>query len=88
MKKAEFIKEIANRCGATQKAVNEVIEATGEVILDVIANNDSVKFANVCTFKGVSKDARIARNPRTGESVNVPARDGYPKCSFTKTAKE
>lgn len=88
MKKAEFIKEIAERVDTTQKMVDEVINAAGEVILDAIARNDSVKFANVCTFSGVDKPERDARNPRTGEVIHVPAKSGYPKAKFTKAAKE
>ena len=88
MTKVETIKAVAERTGITQKDVDIVITGFGEVVLEAIAKNDSVKFANVCTFKGVDKPARTARNPRTGETINIPAKSGQPKAVFTKIAKE
>lgn len=88
MKKAEMIKAVAEKTGVAQVTVDNVIKAFGDVVLEVIAKDDSVKFADVCTFKGVDKPARTARNPLTGETINVPAKTGYPKATFTKTAKE
>lgn len=89
MKKNEFVKAIAEKVdGMSQKDITAVIDAMSDVILDVIANNDSVKLGEVCTFKGVDRPARTAHNPRTGETIKVPAKSGYPKATFTKTAKE
>lgn len=87
MVKSDFIRAVADRSGVTQKDVRVIMECMSDVILEVIAREDSVKFGEVCTFTGVTKDARTARNPKTGEEVSVPERHGYPKCKFTKTAK-
>ena len=40
-----------------------------------------------CTLSVVHKDARIARNPRTGESVEVDAKNAV-KCKFGKAIKD
>lgn len=88
MKKNDFVTAIAEKANVTKKDVDAVIGAMSDVILDVIAQNDSVKLGDVCTFKGVDRPARTARNPRTGETINVPARAGYPKVVFSKAAKE
>ena len=87
MVKSDSIRAVADRSGVTQKDVRVVMECMSDVVLDVIAREDSVKFGEVCTFSGVTKAARTARNPKTGETVDVPAKSGYPKCKFTKTAK-
>lgn len=88
MKKTELIAAIAEKTGATKKATEEFLNATSEVILEVIAKEDSVKLGDVCTFSGVTKEAHKARNPLTGETIDVPEKHGYPKCKFSKVAKE
>lgn len=71
----------------SQSTLNEVLTGMSDAIRQVIADNESVRFGSVGTFSGVHKDARTARNPRTNETVQVPARDGYPKFKFSITTK-
>lgn len=87
MVKKEFITAVAEKTGMSKKDVDTVVNAVSEVILEVIAKEDSVKLGNVCTFKGVTKEARVGRNPMNGEPVNIPEKHGYPKVKFTKAAK-
>ena len=89
MTKSDFIKAIAERSELTQKDIKIMLDAMSDVLLfDVIAKEDSVKLGNVCTISGVTRPARTARNPMTGEAIEVPEKRGYPKCKFTKAAKE
>ena len=87
MTKGDFTRIIADRSGMTQKDVRIMIDTMSDVILDIIAKEDSVKLGNVCTFSGTTRPARTARNPRTGETINVEERHGYPKCKFSAVAK-
>lgn len=88
MKKNEFVTAIAAKTGATKKDTELFLSAISEVILEVIAKEDSVKLGDVCTFSGVTREARTARNPMNGETINVPEKHGYPKCRFTTNAKD
>jgi DNA-binding protein HU-beta len=73
MKKAEFIKAVAEKVGKSQKEVAAVVEAVEEVIFEVLKNGQEVKFAGV-KFVVETAPARKARNPRTGETIEIPAR--------------
>lgn len=92
MKKTEFIELVANKAGVTKKDATNMLAAFDEVMLEeVFAKEDSVKLG-IGTFSGYTKktNARKARNPRTGETVEVPAKTmkGYPKFKPSKAAKE
>jgi len=73
MKKAEFIKAVAEKTGKSQKEVASIIEAVEEVIFDVLKSGQEVKFAGV-KFTVKEAPARKARNPKTGEVIEIPAR--------------
>ena len=74
MNNAEMIKEIATKTGFTQKDTKAVIDAMKEVVYGTLANGEEVKVFDGLTMITASRDARVCRNPQTGEPVNVPAK--------------
>ena len=74
MNNAEMIKEIATRTGFTQKDTKAVVDAMKEVVYGTLANDEEVKVFDGLTMITASRDARVCRNPQTGEPVNVPAK--------------
>ena len=87
MNKVELIKEVAGKTGFTQKDVKVVIEAIQGITFDTLAAGDEVKIMDGVSFMTVHKDARTARNPRTGETVMVDAKNAV-RCKFGKAIKE
>ena len=87
MTKVELVKAVATETGFTQKDVKTVLEATGKVAYAEMAKQEEVKLFDGLTLMGVYKEAGIARNPLTGESVDVPAKV-MPKAKFGKAAKD
>ena len=92
MTKNDFIALAAERAGMTKKDLGVALEAIDDVLLEeVIAKEDSVRL-KIGTISGYTKhsEARKARNPRTGETIQVPAKTihGYPKFKPSKLAKE
>ena len=87
MTKVELVKAVATETGFTQKDVKTVLEATGKVAYAEMAKQEEVKLFDGLTLMGVIKEAGIARNPLTGESVDVPAKV-MPKAKFGKAAKD
>lgn len=71
MTKIDLVKELANISGETQKTVKSVVAALETVVENVCKAEDEIKIAGVA-ISGVHKEARQARNPKTGETVNVP----------------
>ena len=92
MLKNEFIKAIKVKAADrdykfTNAEVDVMLSCISEAIVDVIAEEDSVRFGDLCTFSGTSRAARTARNPATGEQIQVPEKKGYPKIKWSKTAR-
>lgn len=71
----DFVARVAERADTTQKGARAVVEATFEEIRKAaMEEGETVSIPGVGTFRAVERAARTARNPRTGEPVQVPAR--------------
>lgn len=71
MHKQDMIKAVAGNTGITQADVRRVLDEVGEQIAHALAGYEEVKIG-FAHFKVVKRAARLARNPRTGEKVQVP----------------
>jgi len=92
MNKIDFTKKIAEKAEMTQKEAAAFLAAFDEVMMEeIFAKEDSVRL-NIGTFSGYTKEtsARKGRNPKTGETIDIPAKTmhGYPKFKPSKAAKE
>ena len=74
MNKQELIKAIAADAGVTQTAALAVINAFEGNVIEALADGDTVKIVGLGTFKTSNNAARMARNPKAGEPVAVPAK--------------
>lgn len=54
-----------------QRDVERIVNSIFEEIIDAMANGDRVELRGFGAFSVKKRDARIGRNPRTGESVSV-----------------
>lgn len=70
MTKSELISSMAGAAGITKKAAGEALES----IIHEIQNNEKVYLPGLGTFKMKKRAARTARNPMTGDEVQVPAK--------------
>ena len=87
MLKNDFYKAVAAETGMTIKDTKIVFETAEKVIIDTLQAGDEVRVFDGATFVRQYKDARIARNPSTGESISVPAKY-VPKVKFGKKFKD
>ena len=87
MNRTEFVKAVAEKAEMTQKAVKEVLDVMQEVAYVEMAKCEEVKMFEGLTLIGVQKEATTARNPKTGEVIDVPAKVA-PKAKFGKAAKD
>ena len=75
MKKVELVEAVAEKAGLTKADATRAIDATFEAITEALANGDKITLVGFGTF-GVSKRAaREGRNPRTGATVQIAARN-------------
>lgn len=75
MKKTEMMDALANETGLTKAEVQKVFEATFELFKDELAKGNKVSVAGFGTFNVSKRNARTGRNPQTGETVKIPARN-------------
>ena len=77
MTKADLVERVANAIGprVTKKECALVIDAFLAAVKEALGRGDGIELRGFGTFKVRRRKARKARNPRTGEPVEVPARD-------------
>ena len=73
MTKADLIEAVASAKNLPKKDVEAVLEAVVEAIQQALRNNEKVSVSGLGTFTVKDRKARTARNPKTGEAVQVPA---------------
>jgi integration host factor subunit beta len=85
MTKSVLIEKIAEKVdGLSKKQTEVVVETIFESIKDSLAKGGKVEIRGFGNFRLRSRKARKARNPKTGESVDVPPK----KVAYFKVGKE
>jgi DNA-binding protein HU-beta len=74
MTKNELARELADDFELPRRQVTELVEAMLDRITEVLKSGDKVQLTPFGQFKIRDRAARVARNPQTGEPVNVPAK--------------
>ncbi len=73
--KREIVKSIADKTALTQSQTGEVVQLTLEAIAEAIVSEGRMELRNFGVFEVKWRKARKARDPRTGETMAVPARN-------------
>ncbi len=72
MNKSEFIEKIVNDMDVTKAQATEFVDTFIKNVVDAMKDGDSVKLIGFGNFEVKVRGARKSRNPRTGETVDVP----------------
>ena len=72
MNKAELIDRLSKKTKLTKSQSEELLNATIEIIQKAVAKGEEVKLVGFGTFCGLHRKARKGRNPKTGETVEIP----------------
>ena len=73
MNKTEFIAEIAAKTGLSKKDAEKALAAVVETVIDTVNNGDKVQLVGFGSFELKCRDARMGRNPKTKEAIEIPA---------------
>ena len=73
MTKANIAASIAQRLGMTKQDTADVLNALLETISSVLEQGERVDLRGFGVFKVEPRRARVARNPKTGQEIRVPA---------------
>lgn len=71
MTKKEIVKQIADRAELTQLKTKEIVQWTFDAIVDTLIQDGRIELRNFGVFEVKRRKARKARNPRTGDRVDV-----------------
>ena len=74
MTKAELVDLITGNTGLNRRDTVTVVNLIMENIGSALAAGDKVELRGFGSFKVKSRRSRLARNPRTGDAVDVPAK--------------
>jgi integration host factor subunit beta len=84
MIRSELIQTIADdNPHLLQRDVERIVNTVFEEITDAMANGERVELRGFGAFSVKQRDARLGRNPRTGEAVSVDSK----RVPFFKTGK-
>ena len=91
MNKSEMAKRLASKTDLTQAESAEVLEMIFNPVFGIIADQlqagDKVSIGGFGTFEARQRAARSGRNPRTGESITIAAKN-YPAFKAAKSLKD
>lgn len=87
MNKADIINKVHEDLGITKADAERAVETIIGSIVDTLKSGNEVSIAGLGIFSAKMRNARTARNPRTGESIEVPAMR-VPKFRAAKALKD
>lgn len=87
MNKQGIAEAVHVKLGGTKVQADEVVETVINSIIDTLKKGDEVSIAGLGIFSVRARKARTARNPRTGETIQVAAMK-VPKFKAAKALKE
>jgi len=70
--KKDIVRTISEEVGLTQQQTKEVVQKTFDAIIESLVREQRIELRNFGVFEVKPRAARKARNPRTGEQVDVP----------------
>lgn len=74
MTKKDIVKTIAEQLDLPQLRTRALVQRTFDALIDALVREGRVELRNFGVFQIKRREARMARNPRTGEQVPVRAK--------------
>ena len=87
MNKTELIAAAAERSGLTKKDAEKALNAAIDAITAALVAGDKVQVSGFGIFEVKAREARVGRNPRTGEAMEIAA-SKVPGLKASKTLKD
>jgi DNA-binding protein HU-beta len=74
MNKAELVSKVAESTNQSKTLTRDVLDKFLEAVGDTLSAGNNIEIRGFGSFKVKKRKAQVARNPRTGERVNIPSR--------------
>ena len=82
--KADLVEEVARVTQLTKKQAESIVNLVFQTIVDSLRAGRKIELRGFGSFRIRNRGARIGRNPKTGEKVDVPAK----RIPYFKPGKE
>ena len=73
MNKKQLVAKLAVSLSQSKADAERTFDTITQIILDCLKSDEAVKIAGFGTYKVAKRKARIGRNPRTGEQIQIAA---------------
>ena len=73
MNKAELVAAVAEKTGLSKKDSEKAVNAAFDAISTALVEGDKVQLVGFGSFETKVRNARVGRNPRTKEEIEIPA---------------
>ena len=87
MNKAELVAAVAEKAGLSKKDSEKAINAAFDSITAALAGGEKVQLVGFGAFEVKERNARVGRNPKTKEEIEIPA-SRVPQFKAGKALKE
>lgn len=84
MTKAELVDEVSRNSDLSKKDSEVIVQTVLDSIVEALKGGEKVELRGFGSFRLRERAARLGRNPKTGEKVQVPAK----KVPYFKPGKE
>src|SRR5678809_1813932 len=84
MTKADLVEEVAKVTELTRKDSEVIVDTMFESVIKAVKAGDKLEVRGFGSFRVRQRNARVGRNPKTGEKVEVPAK----RVPYFKPSKE
>ena len=71
--RTELVAEIAKKAGLSKTEADGALSAFQEILIDSLKKGETVKVTGLMNVERVSRAARTGRNPRSKETIQIPA---------------
>lgn len=73
MNKGELVDKVAEKADVTKREAEAMLNALIESIMEAVADGEKVTLVGFGTFEARQRQEREGRNPKTGETMTIPA---------------
>ncbi|MCU1289950.1 MAG: Bacterial nucleoid DNA-binding protein [Acidobacteria bacterium] len=84
MTKADLVERVAKEADMTKKDAEQLVEIIFDSIIASLNKGEKIELRGFGSFRVRQRNARKGRNPKTGDSVNIPAK----RVAYFKPGKE
>ena len=73
MNKTELVAAVSEKSGISKKDAERVVSVTFDLITAELVKGEKVQISGFGAFEVKEREARVGRNPRTKEAIEIPA---------------